>query len=226
MRNLATAEEDRRLDLVTFAQEALDVLLLELVVMLIDLGPELDLLDLDHLLMLLGLARSFLFLVLILPEVHDPADRRHRSRGDLNEVESLLTCNDERLRRRHDPELLTGFVDHPDLTNPDALVGTNAVITSWRAIECDNVLLGYRLFRRISSSASDKNASTGRAPRSPPDRLRTATVPSEDSRSPATSMYGTFCSWASRILNPIFSCRSSKSTRSPAAASLSRTPAA
>src|ERR1044072_1166557 len=161
MRHLATAEEDRRLDLVTFAQEALDVLLLELVVMLIDLGPELDLLDLDHLLMLLGLARSFLFLVLILPEVHDPADRRHRSRGDLDEVESLLTCDDERLRRRHDPELLTGFVDHPDLTDPDALIGTNAVITSGRAIECDNVLLGLQnlptdLFERVRHERLDR----------------------------------------------------------------------
>src|SRR4030095_7900496 len=124
--------------------KALDVLLLELVVVLVDLGPELDLLDLDHPLVLLGLARSFLLLVLILPEVHDPADGRHRGRRDLDQVESVLTCAGERLRRRHDPELLTGFVDHPDLTNPDALVGANAVITSRRAIECDNVLLGLQ----------------------------------------------------------------------------------
>src|SRR6186713_91580 len=119
VRHLATAEEDRRLDLVTFTQEALDVLLLELVVVLIDFRSELDLLDLDHFLMLLGLARSFLLLVLILPEVHDPAHRRHCGRRDLDEVEPFLTRDDERLRWRHDSELLTGFVDHPDLTNPD-----------------------------------------------------------------------------------------------------------
>src|SRR5262249_7662215 len=56
VRHLAAAEEDRRLDLVAFFEEALDVLLLELVVVLVDLRPELDLLDLDHLLVPTGLA--------------------------------------------------------------------------------------------------------------------------------------------------------------------------
>ena len=69
-------------------------------------------------------------------------------------------------------------------------------------------------------------ASTVLGPRSPASRLRTDTVPSAISRSPTTSMNGTFCNWASRILYPIFSCRSSSSARSPAAASRSRTVAA
>ena len=42
MRHLAPAEEDRRLDLVPVGQEALDVLLLELVVVLVDLRSEFD----------------------------------------------------------------------------------------------------------------------------------------------------------------------------------------
>jgi hypothetical protein len=42
------------------------------------------------------------------------------------------------LWRRHDPELLAGVVDDPDLADPDALVDANAVITSGRTIECDN----------------------------------------------------------------------------------------
>jgi hypothetical protein len=86
---------------------------------------------------LLGLARPFLFLVLILPEVHDPADGRHGGRGDLDEIQSLLTGDRERLRWRHDPELLSGLVDDPDLANPDAFVGPYAVVTSGRAIESD-----------------------------------------------------------------------------------------
>jgi hypothetical protein len=52
VRVLAPAEEDRRLHLVAVGEEALDVLLLELVVMLVNLRPELDLLDGDDLLML------------------------------------------------------------------------------------------------------------------------------------------------------------------------------
>src|SRR6185436_7071949 len=82
VRHLAPAEKDRRLDLVAVLEKALDVLLLELVVVLVALGPELDLLDLDHLLVLPGLARALLLLVLVLAEVHDPADRRVRSRRD------------------------------------------------------------------------------------------------------------------------------------------------
>ena len=50
-------------------------------------------------------------------------------------------------------------------------------------------------------------------------RKRKATVPSAASRSPTTSMIGTFASWASRILAPIFSFRKSGSARSPTAAS-------
>ena len=90
VRHLAAAEEDRRLHLVAVLEEALDVLLLELVVVLVDLRPELDFLDLDHLLVLLRLARPLLLLVLILAVVHDPADRRHGGGRDLHEVEALL----------------------------------------------------------------------------------------------------------------------------------------
>ena len=135
MRVLAAPEEDRRLNLVTLGEEALDVLLLELVVVLVDLGPELDLLDLDDLLVLPGLAGLLLLLVLVLPEVHDPADRRHGGRGDFHQVQTLPTRNRQRLRRRHDAELLAGVVDHPDFTDPDAFVGANAVITTGRTVE-------------------------------------------------------------------------------------------
>src|SRR5688572_28003830 len=117
---LAAAEEDGRLDLVAFAEEPLDVLLLELIVVLVDLRPELDLLDEDHLLVPFRFAAALLLLVLVLAEVHDPANRRHRRRRDLDEVEPLLAGDGERLRRRHDAELLAGVVDDADFANPDA----------------------------------------------------------------------------------------------------------
>jgi hypothetical protein len=34
------------------------------------------------------------------------------------------------LWRRHDPELLSGFIDDANFSNPDALVGANAIITT------------------------------------------------------------------------------------------------
>src|SRR5215204_4128265 len=146
VRHFATAEEDRRFDLVTFSQESLDVLLLELVVVHIDFRSELDLLDLDHALVLLRFTGELLLLVLILAKVHDPAKRRHCGRRDLDQVEPLLTRNDQRLWRRHDPQLLSGLVDDADFANTNAFVGTNAIITSGRAIESYNVLLRRFLF--------------------------------------------------------------------------------
>src|SRR5688500_5231650 len=176
VRHLAPAEEDRRLDLVAVREEPLDVLLLEVVVVRVDLRPELDLLDLDHPLVFLGLARSLLLLVLVLAEIHDPADRRLGGRRDLDQVEPLLTRDGHRLRRRHDAELLSGLVNHTDFTDTDALVGANAVVTSGRAIECDNVLLN------CSDGSHSKTRSTrqrlcsgGRVLRLGPDNTRILT---------------------------------------------------
>ena len=69
------------------------------------------------------------------------------------------------------------------------------------------------------STSNFTNSSTGCAPRSPWRRSRTETVPPCWSRSPTTSMYGTCCPCASRILACIFSRRASTSTRNPAARS-------
>ena len=95
--------------------------------------------------------------------------------------------------------LLAVFVDHADFADPDAFVDANAVVTSGRTVVSDDSSSqagwfsptgagAHRSFRWISASASAMNASTARGPRSPPDRLRTETVPSAASRSPVTSM--------------------------------------
>src|SRR5262249_49072400 len=137
VRHLASAEEDRRLDLVAVLEEALDVLLLELVIVLVHLRAELDLLDLDDLLVLLRRPRALLLLVLIAPEVHDAAHRRIGGRGDLDEVESLLSRDGQRLRRRHDPELRAVLVDDADFPDPDAFVHPRAIVPPRTAIKSD-----------------------------------------------------------------------------------------
>src|SRR5262249_50642047 len=84
-----------------------------------------------------GLARALLFLVLILPEIHDAADRRSGRRRDLDEVESLLLGDGQGLRRRHDAELLAGVIDHPDFADPDPFVDPHAIVAAGTARECD-----------------------------------------------------------------------------------------
>ena len=70
---------------------------------------------------------------------------------------------------------------------------------------------------RSPRRASSMNASQETPFSCSPARLRMATVRPSISRSPRTSMYGTFCSWARRILFCIRLSESSTSTRSFAA---------
>src|SRR5450756_2095144 len=138
MRHFPSAEEDRRLDLVAVGQEALDVVLLELEIVLVHLRPELDFLDLDDLLVLSGFAGALLLLVLVLAEIHDAADRRLRHRRDLDQVQTLLASNGQRLLRRHDAQLLGGVIDDTNFPHPDPFIDPRAVVTSWSgAIESE-----------------------------------------------------------------------------------------
>ena len=101
--------------------------LLGRVVVLGDLGPELDLADVDLRLVLLGLLDLLGLLVLVLRVVQDAADGRLGLGGDLDEVELLALRVAQRLLGRHDADLLAGLVDEPDLGNADALVDPGGV---------------------------------------------------------------------------------------------------
>src|SRR6478672_7034400 len=119
---LTTAEHDRDLDLVAGTEEPHDVTLLGLVVVLVDLGTKLHLLD-DHVrLVPAGLAGLLGVLVLELAVVHELADRGASLRGDLDEVEVGLLGQLECLVGRHDPNGLTVGSDEPDLGYADPLV--------------------------------------------------------------------------------------------------------
>ena len=112
-------------------------------------------------------ARPFLFLVLVLAEVHDPADRRNSRRRNFHQVESLLLGDRERLRRRHDAELLAGVVDHADFTDADSFVHAHAIVAAGSSLECDKASYAVATalpLCAISSRADAMNASTGLAP--------------------------------------------------------------
>src|SRR5690606_16425881 len=76
MRHLASAEAERKLDLVAFLEETAHGLHLHLIVMGVDVGTHLDLLDLDGLLLLAGLGSLLLALILHSAEIGDLADWR------------------------------------------------------------------------------------------------------------------------------------------------------
>src|SRR5262249_14323779 len=111
---LAAPEHDRDLDLRALVEEPRDVAFLGLVVVCPDLGPELDLLDVDLRLVLAGELRLLLLLVPVLPVVHDPGDRWVCLGRDLDEIEVLPVGVLTGLVRRLDAELRSVLVDQPD----------------------------------------------------------------------------------------------------------------
>ena len=88
---------------------------LGLVVVLGDLGPQLDLADVHLLLVLAGGLRLLLLLVLVLRVVEDAGDRRLRVRSDLDQVEVPLAGALQRVLGGDDPDLLPALVDQADL---------------------------------------------------------------------------------------------------------------
>jgi hypothetical protein len=125
--HLAPAEHDRHLDLVAPLEEALDVALLGVVVVLGDLRPELDLADVDLLLVLAGGLLFLVLLVLVLRVVQDPGHRRLGVGRHLDEVEVAVLCHPQGVGGAHDPHLLAVLVDEPDLGDADALVDPGGV---------------------------------------------------------------------------------------------------
>ena len=88
VRDLAAAEEDGAFDFVALFEEAQRMVLLELVVVVVRVGTELDLFDLDAVLLLLGLVLLLLLEVGVLAVVDDLGDGGLRGRRDENEVET------------------------------------------------------------------------------------------------------------------------------------------
>ncbi len=121
MGDLAAAELDHGLHAVAFFQEPHGVILLELVVVVVCVGPELQLLHLDHVLLPLGFVLLLLVLVLPLAIIHGLGNRRFGSRRDQDQIETHRTRLLYGLERGHD---LDGFVgEHgAHFTRTDCLI--------------------------------------------------------------------------------------------------------
>src|SRR4249919_2481903 len=145
---LPPAKHDRHLHLRALVEEALDVVLLGVVVVDSDLGPELDLLDVDRDLVLARELRLLLLLVAVLAVVHHPRYRRIRLRRHLDEVEVLAPRVLARLVRVLDPDLLAVVVDQPDLRRADHLVDSG--LRDRRPVRLDRPSWSQRPFTKFS----------------------------------------------------------------------------
>src|SRR5579885_1225686 len=128
MRHLSAAEEDGGFYLVALLKKAQHVVLFELVVVLIDVDAELYFLNSDDLLVLLRRALLLLFFVEKLAVVLNAADRRVRGGRNFHQVQSSFTGNFERLKRLHDAELSSGFVDYTDFAGANTLIDADKTL--------------------------------------------------------------------------------------------------
>ena len=99
MLHLAPAEHDRDLDLAAIAQELLDLAGLGVEVAGTDLGPVLHLLDQHVGRLLARLLGPLGRLVLELPVVHDPTDRRIGLVGHLHQVKAHVAGDGQSVRQ-------------------------------------------------------------------------------------------------------------------------------
>ena len=119
---LPTAEHDRDLDLVPGLEEPNDVTLLGLVVVRVDLRPELHFLDDRQDLVPAGLPGLLRALVLELSVVHELADGWAGVRGDLDQIEIGFLRQSQGFADRDNADLLTLGSDEANLGNADPVV--------------------------------------------------------------------------------------------------------
>jgi hypothetical protein len=119
---LPTAEQDGDLHLVAVFEELLGSLGLRVEVVLADLRPQPNLLELDDLLVLAGLALLLRLLILEAAIVEQPTDGRDAVGGDFDEIQIQLAGSLERLEGRENPQLLAVCTNQPNLTSANALV--------------------------------------------------------------------------------------------------------
>ena len=88
----------------------------------VGLGAQLDFLDFDNLLGLLGFAFLFVLLVQELAEVHDLHDGRLGLRRNFHQVQLGFARHPQSVLRRHDADVLAIGADQTDFAGPDLFV--------------------------------------------------------------------------------------------------------
>ena len=101
MSDFPSAELHHGLHAITFPQEPNRVILLEVVIVIVRIRPELELFDVDDVLLSFGVVTLLFLLVLPLAIVHGLGYRRLRRRRDHDQIEAEVLCLAHCGRRRH-----------------------------------------------------------------------------------------------------------------------------
>lgn len=134
VRHLASPESQRHLDLVAILKKPEHVAHLDIIVVHIGVGPELDLFDLDDLLLLAGLGLFLLGLVFELTEIHDLDDRRVRIRRNLDQIQPGLLGQLHATPGRYHPHIFAVGADKSDFCRINPVVHAGAGVTLWRGV--------------------------------------------------------------------------------------------
>src|SRR5579863_403753 len=102
MRDFASAKLHHCLHSIAFLQEPDGVIFLEVVIVIVGVGAELQLLHLYDMLFLLGFVRLLLHLVLVVAVIDRLRDRRYRGRGHYHQIETKLLRPSQSGGSRHD----------------------------------------------------------------------------------------------------------------------------
>ncbi len=128
MGEFAAAETQRHLDLVAFLEEAVHGLGLDLIVVDVDVRPELDLLDLHDLLPLARLGLLLLLLELVFAIVEDLADGGVGVGRHLHQIQSRFLGGLHGGRRGHDALLFAVLIDEQYPRHADVFVDARTVL--------------------------------------------------------------------------------------------------
>src|SRR3989339_1142053 len=128
---LTAAKTQGDLNLVLLLQKLLNILDLEFEIMLLGLGPELDFLDLDNCLFLLGFLLFLGLLVAKLAKIHDPANRRNGRSRKFNKIQPCRFGICQRFTDRDDPYLLPFLIDEPDFLAINLMIDSGPHFPLW-----------------------------------------------------------------------------------------------
>ena len=135
MRHLPAAKPERHLHLVAFFQKLEDIAHLDVVIMGIRVGAELDFLDLDRLLLFPRLGFPLLHLVFVFAKIHDLGDRRVGVRRNFHQIEPDFLGKLAAALGRDNAQIFAFGANQAKLIRGDALIRAGSgVALRWRVV--------------------------------------------------------------------------------------------